>query len=102
MVLTAALLLGTVAFAQNGGKTTYTLPDTTTAETGTNRYAMMSTLAAEAGNGLSTDGYHAVVENSSLSLWLDERGTSLRVLDKKSGYVWGESPSGYENDLNDM
>lgn len=102
MVLIAALLLGTVVFAQNSGGTTYTLPDTTTAETGTNRYAMMSTLAAEAGNGLSTDGYHAVAENSSLSLWLDEKGASLRVLDKKSGYVWGESPNGYENDLNDM
>ena len=59
MVLIAALLLGTVVFAQNGGKTTYILPDTTTAETGTNRYAMKIALAAAEGNGLSTDGYHA-------------------------------------------
>lgn len=101
MVLTAALLLGTVAYAKRS-KVTFTLPDTTIAETSTNRYAMPNTLTAEAGNGLTTAGYHMAIENSSLSLWLDEGGTSLRVLDKRSGYVWGESPNGYENDLNDM
>ena len=102
MVLIVTLMIGMMVFAQNDGGETFILPDTTTAETGTNRYAMMSSLAAESGNGLSTDGYHVVVENANLSLWLDENGNSLRVLDKKSGYVWGESPNGYENDLNDM
>ena len=101
IVLTASVLLGTVVYAKRN-KVTFTLPDTTTAETGTNRYTMLSELTAEAGNGLTTDGYHMAVENDALSLWLDESNTSLRVLDKKSGYVWGESPNGYENDLNDM
>lgn len=101
VVLTATLLLGTIVYAKRN-KVTFTLPDTTTAETGTNRYTMLSELTAEAGNGLTTDGYHVAVENDALSLWLDESNTSLRVLDKKSGYVWGESPNGYENDLNDM
>ena len=101
MVLTATLVLGTIVYAKRS-KVTFTLPDTTIAETGTNRYAMPNTLTAETGSGLTTIGYHMVVENSNLSLWLDENGTSLRVLDKRSGYVWGESPNGYENDLNDM
>lgn len=101
MVLTATVLFSTVAYAKHS-RVTFVLPDTTTAEIGTNRYTMSSELVAESGNGLTTDGYHVAVENDSLSLWLDENSTGLRVLDKKSGYVWGESPNGYENDLNDM
>lgn len=101
MVLTVAMLLSTVVLAKRS-KVTFTLPDTTTAETGTNRYTMMNSLVAENGNGLTTEGYHVAAENSSFSLWLNENGTSLRLMDKKNGYVWGESPNGYQNDLNEM
>lgn len=37
----------------------------------------------------SLEGYKPVCDNDNLALYIDEETASIRVLDKKSGFVWG-------------
>ena len=51
---------------------------------------------------LSTDGFSLVAENDWLALYLREQYASIRVVDKKTGYVWGALPEDIPEDLNEM
>ena len=51
---------------------------------------------------LSTDGFSLVTENDWLALYLREQYASIRVVDKKTGYVWGALPEDMPEDLNEM
>lgn len=100
LVLSAALICAITVSARRN-KISFVLPDTSTAETSTNRYAMYSEAAECSVNRLTTAGFEKKLENGSVELWLSEEEASLRVLDKKSGYVWGSPVSGADPNLND-
>ncbi len=100
LVLVMALLAG-VAVSAKREKKTFVLPDTSSAETSTNRYTQVSTAAQLAGCLLSTEGFEKVVENNNLELWFREEIDSIRVVDKKSGYVWGELTGDSVESLNE-
>jgi len=36
------------------------------------------------------EGYTKISESSYLELWMDLKTTSVRVVDKRSGYIWGD------------
>ena len=38
---------------------------------------------------LTTDGYEKKLDNGILSLWYQEASESIRVVDNRTGYVWG-------------
>ena len=44
-------------------------------------------------NRLTTDGFRKVMENDNFEFWLREEVGSARVVDKRSGYVWGSLPA---------
>ncbi len=100
LVLVIGLLAG-VAVSAKREKKTFVLPDTSSAETSTNRYTQVSTAATLAGNLLNTEGFKKVVENDSMELWFREEIDSIRIVDKKSGYVWGELAGDTVENLND-
>lgn len=100
LVLVIGLLAG-VAVSAKREKKTFVLPDTSSAETNTNRYTQVNTAAKLAGCLLTTEGFKKVVENDSMELWFREEIDSIRVVDKKSGYVWGELKADTVENLND-
>ncbi len=100
LVLVIGLLAGIAAGAKREKKT-FVLPDTSSAETSTNRYTQASAVAQLAGSLLNTEGFQKVVENDSMELWFREEIDSIRIVDKKSGYVWGELASDTVESLND-
>lgn len=100
IVLVLSVLAGVAASAKREKKK-FVLPDTSSAETSTNRYTQVSEAATLAGCHLNTEGFVKVVENDNLELWFREEIDSIRVVDKKSGYVWGELEADSNENLND-
>ena len=104
VMLSLALVIGVVAgvMAQaKREKKVFVLPDTSSAETETSRYTQYYDAAKISGKRLNTKGYKKVLENENLELWLREEIASIRVVDKKSGYVWGELKADEVDDLNE-
>ncbi len=101
IAVSAALIIAVTVSAKRN-KVSFVLPDTSTAETGTNRYVMYKNAEVCAENRLSTDGYVKKLENSSVALWVSEENGSLRAVDKKSGRVWGSLVGENDSNLNDM
>ncbi len=82
-------LLAALGVSAKREKKTFVLPDTSTAEISSARYTQYNDAAAISGCLLTTEGFKKVLENDNLELWLREEIDSIRVVDKKSGYVWG-------------
>lgn len=78
----------------------FVMPDITSAEINSNRYTQ-----AERGirvpNALTTDGFEKKLENEVLELWFRHATAGIRVVDKRSGYVWGTLAEDADSDLND-
>ena len=99
MILTVSLL-ASIAVNAKRQKIEFKLPDTSTAETRTNRYVQYHEAAKLSGNRLTTAGFEKVLENEQLELWFREEIDSIRVVDKKSGYIWGELEKDEMDELN--
>lgn len=97
----SAVLISAIAVSAKRNKISFVLPDTSTAETATNRYAMYKTAAECQANRLTTDGFEKKLDNGSVELWISEENASLRAVEKKSGYVWGSLASQADPNLND-
>lgn len=54
----------------------------------------------EALEGMTLEGYELIGENEKLALYLREESASIRVVDKKSGYIWGALRQDKPDDLN--
>ncbi len=100
VVLVVVMLTSMAVYAKRERKE-FVLPDTSSAEIHTNRYAQYKEMAQLAGNRLSTEGFEKVLENDAMELWLRKESASIRIVDKKSGYVWGELKSDTVDNLND-
>ena len=50
--------------------------------------------------GMTLEGYELIGENQQLALYLREESASIRVVDKKSGYIWGALRQDKSDDLN--
>ncbi len=100
LVLVIGLLASVGAQAKRERKT-FVLPDTSSAEINTSRYTQYSEAAEIAGDRLNTEGFEKVIENDAMELWFREEIASIRVVDKYSGYVWGELEADTADGLND-
>ncbi len=54
-----------------------------------NRFTQMDSSAEKPLMNYGLEGYKLVCENKNLALYIDEEIASVRIVDKKSGYVWG-------------
>ena len=66
---------------------------------GSNRYTQ-PTQAAETLTGYDTQGFALLLENDTLAVYFRSETGAIRVLDKRSGYVWGMMESDQPEDLN--
>lgn len=49
---------------------------------------------------ITTDGFEPKLENDLISVWYRKESASLRVVDKRTGYVWGCTASDHPENLN--
>jgi hypothetical protein len=95
-----ALALCVSVFAAGTGKQSAPPPVSQAADIELNsvRYAKPETETERVVSPVTLDGYERKLENGTLSLWFHEETASLRITDKRSGYVWGcvgtEQPKG--------
>lgn len=79
----------------------YEISDTSSVEIASNRHTQPD-INAEISNNLSTlSGFEKKCENEYLEIWFKEDIASIRVVDKRSGYVWGSLEGDTHEDLND-
>ncbi len=67
---------------------TFVVPDASALEITSNRHAHPESDKTVA-NTLSTDGYELKMQNDNLELWYRKEVKGIRVVDKRSGYIWG-------------
>ncbi len=100
LALAVILCASTVVFAKRD-RVEFKLPDTSAAEASSNRHVQYTEAAAISAERLTTDGFVKKLENNALELWFREEIDSIRVVDKKSGYVWGMASEDMPEDLNE-
>lgn len=66
----------------------FVTPDSSEYEVVSNRHTQMESNEIKV-NNLGTEGYVLKMENERLALWYREEVCGIRIVDKKSGYVWG-------------
>lgn len=100
-LLIAAVVVSAFAQSANVKKEyTYNSADSSYVELASNRHTRAETGVA-AGNLLADlSGYEKKLENDVLEVWFNEDNASIRIRDKRSGYVWG-SVGGNEESLNE-
>ncbi len=98
--LLVALIAQSAAGAARKDKT-FVMPDITSAEIASTRYTR-----AERGlavpNRLTTEGFEKKLENGQLEVWFRAATAGVRVVDKRSGYVWGTLAADTDDDLNEV
>ncbi len=65
-----------------------------------NRFTQLDSNSDKPLMNYGLEGYKFVCENENLALYIDEEIASIRVVDKKSGYVWGALEEKDPEDLN--
>lgn len=94
--MAALLLIGTVITVQAVGRgdardktaSAYQKTDTSRYEVLTNRHTQYVE-AKEAENLLTTEGFEEKLNNGTLAVWYGKEQEALRIVDQRSGYVWG-------------
>lgn len=51
-------------------------------------------------NRLNLDGFTKIMEDNKLEIWHKDKNASIRIVDKKSGYIWGGLPYEKPEDMN--
>ena len=77
-----------VASDKNDDKKSYGTSDTTKYEVLTNRHTQYKEVQ-EAQCLLTTEGFEEKLNNGTLSVWYNKDMEALRIVDLRSGYVWG-------------
>lgn len=77
----------------------YGIIDTGSYEVDTNRHTQYVP-AKEAVNLLTTEGFEEKINNGTLSVWYSEELENIRVVDLRTGYVWGCIDDREEYELN--
>lgn len=87
----------TSAPTESGGMSSYAGDTSITS----NRYTHVSdTDSPSALEDMTLDGYKLIAENDNLQLYIREKSASIRVVNRKSGYVWGALRQDKPVDLN--
>lgn len=89
-IIALTLVGGSIASShiQTEDETEFSVPKTSDIEVSTNRHTQPEN-GSGAVQSLTTDGYVKTIENDKLEVWFREECNGIRVVDKRSGYVWG-------------
>ena len=87
LVLGTAVIAGVAADKKEDQKS-YGMADTTKYEVLTNRHTQY-TEVQKAECLLTTEGFEEKLNNGTLSVWYNKNMEALRIIDLRSGYVWG-------------
>ena len=106
-VLAGVLVLSLCACTAEQPMAALTQDDTVlisgSANMGSNRFAQPDdTLSSSSIEGVSLEGYTCIAQNENLELYLREENCSLRIRNRKSGYIWCALPVEDPEDLNDI
>lgn len=83
----------------------FVLPDTSFMEIGSSRHAQYEKAALSGEKvicPLALDGFEKKIETSGLEVWFREEADSFRIVDKRSGYIWGALAEDKPEGLNQM
>lgn len=94
LISALCILCGSLVFAAENGKSTvsdYKASDYSIDLEATSTRHLMDKLEIETVKSLlSNDGYEKKIENESIEVWFREDTASLHIVDKSTGYIWGE------------
>lgn len=88
------------ASADRQSEVSFAVADMSAVEINTNRYTKPETGSGAVGT-LTTEGYELKMENDLLQVWFREACNGIRVVDKRSDYVWGSIEADDVEGLND-
>lgn len=86
---------------QNANILKYSVADTSSVEIASNRHTQPDTFTAVENSLSKLEGFEKKLENDFLEIWFKEAIASIRVVDKRSGYVWGSLEGDTHDDLNE-
>lgn len=78
----------------------YDIADTSAVEIASNRHTQPDSNKPVKNTLSKLEGFELKCENEYLQIWFKEDIASIRVLDKRSGYVWGSLEGDTHDDLN--
>ena len=100
LVLVLSLIISVLASGGQGDSFKYEIADTSAVEIASNRHTQLDTNGEIVNNLNDLSTFQLVCENEHLQVWLKSDIASIRVVDKRSGYVWGSLESDTHEDLN--
>lgn len=59
-------------------------------EAASTRHTMGSLETQTVSSFITNDGFEKKIENESVEIWFREKTASIHILDKRTGYIWGE------------
>ena len=86
LVIGVTVIAGVAADKED--TSSYGSADTTRYEVLTNRHTQYSEVQ-EATCLLTTEGFEEKLNNGTLSIWYNKDMEALRIIDLRSGYIWG-------------
>ena len=103
-ILILSVLLLVVVTAQAAGKREakyeFNVPDTSTVEINSNRHTRAEITEDKIQSIVTLDKFEKKLENDTLEIWFNEKAASIRIVDKRSGYIWGFVGVEKPDDLN--
>ena len=100
VILIISLIVSVMANGQ-GDSFKYEIADTSSVEIASNRHTQPDFDVEIPNNLNSLTGFEKKCENDYLEIWFKEDIASIRVVDKRSGYVWGSLAEDTHEGLND-
>lgn len=100
-ILVLSLIISVLASGRQGDSFKYEIVDTSSVEIASNRHTQPDTSSNVTNTLKDLSSFAKKCENEHLEIWFKEDIASLRVVDKRSGYVWGSLQGDTHEDLND-
>ena len=92
-ILVLSLIISVLATGGQEDSFKYEIADTSSVEIASNRHTQPDTNAKVSNTLKELSGFEKKCENEHLEIWFKEDIASIRVVDKRSGYVWIECAS---------
>jgi hypothetical protein len=67
----------------------FNVPDTSVVEINSNRHTQAEKTDQKIQGLVTLDEFEKKLENDTLEIWFNEKNASIRIVDKRSGYIWG-------------
>lgn len=101
VVLVFSLVISVLASGRQGDSFKYEVANTASVEIASNRHTQPDEESSVSNTLEELSGFEKKCENEFLEIWFKQDIASIRVVDKRSGYVWGSLEKDNHEDLND-